>query len=675
MNNIAAQLILIARVACALPTPALAEAGTDPEVLNLIANSGVSGMGAMTDGASPQRINDSRLSAQIPIANFARLMLHFDPARLDVPGKAAYGHGNADTSTAGYANALFQEQWIAEMRAATDAFARGELVQRWHSRIQNMDMNPRTTIEIFWPVTLIPSRYNFTAQTFPVYGNRPFTIKTIPVGGRGTALNCIELDRAFELAEVKIPEDEAEAFIFRNQNTVAKGNSAAVFVGLRITITGTQQPAPGDSRACTLSARVESIKGFNYIGLDAHRYGVQSAVPGASFATWYQRSESSVVDALGNVSTPFHAQETAANAAPEARQFKLKTGKGLVLIEHNGSGRLAIENLATYADFLFMGAAPRVFEVPTRARCAATKYLSAEQQAPYFNATGNGQWLGDDEFEIRRYQQAFVDKGLPQLLQRAVTPPRRFLLVAQIVMPEYDFNHSGFQLNALNRNALFQGVRGPCSPAAINLGSGDYIETFWDLPPAEAEALLLSLPTERNTNIRRVYQASEVELSMLPAVERIPGHPESAQVPVISRLVTTTLYADRDLSRALFSPRIYKTKPSILEAGLPTSAVISSSYDMDYGEPDYLLTLKSNGELTDRQWSSLAGQQLMRDEAYANAAQSYQHSPRETLSLDEDYTPFFPWRINVTNRLYPTLTDEQRAMFQQWSRMQAAAMR
>jgi len=674
MINLVARLIL-ATLACAHSGAAVADSGVSPKVLNLMANKGIARMVALSDDAMPQRINNSRLSAQIPVEQFARILLHFEPERLDVPGRAAAGRGTAETSTVDFATALFTDEWTADIRGATDAFARRELTQRWHARIQNMEMNPRTTLRIFWPVTLIPSRYDFDTETFPVYGNAPFKITDLPTGGAAGGVNCIQLDRSFELPKISVSASEAEAFISRNQNTVAKGNSAAIFVGLQITVIGMNEDSPAGRRRCDLKARVESIKGFDYVGVEAHGYREQSAVPGETFGTWYQRGEDTGLDTGGDVSTPFHARETVATAAAEAKQFKLRTSKDLVLIDSSEADRLALANLETYADFLFMGAAPELFTVPTRARCVANQYLSDAQKAAYFEPGHNGQWRGANEFEVKRYQQAFVDTGLPQILRRAVAPPRRFLIVNEIVMPRYDFQNNGFLLNALNPSASFAGISGPCSPDTINLGSGDYIDPFWSLPPAEAEALLLSLPPDRNTDTRRVYLASEVELGMLPGVERIPGRLESAQVPVISRLKKTTLYADRDLRRPLFSPRIYATRTTVLEAGLPTSATISQSYAMDYGtEADMLRTLKVEGELTRQQWSSLAIQQLMRDEAYTLKATRESYRPGSTLSLDETYTPFFPWRFRATGGLYEALTKEQKILFEQWSRMQAEAL-
>ncbi len=669
-------LALFAIFACTLPDGAFAKGGIDPEVFN-VANDG-GRLQALSDGAKPQRLNYSNDSIWTPIENSARLILHFYPERLDMPGKSAFGQGNAETSTAVFAKALFRDEWVADMRAATDPFARRELEQRWYKRLKNMEMKPRTTIQMFWSVTLDPSRYDFSKETFPVYasGSGVVSTKTLPSPGPIRGFNCIKLDRTFDLTSVKIPRDEAEAFIARNQNNANKGSSAAIFVGMRVTVTGRNNDLAGDRSGCGLLARVESIKGFDYV--------MSTVSPGAQFRTWYERSDEVGVVSESNVATPFHAQDTPVDAQQEAREFRLKTIKGRVLI---GPGQapgqtplltdpLAIDNFASYVDFLYMGAAPELFTLPTRAQCTGNEYLSSDQRGRYFATPTGGRWLGNDEFEIKRNQQAFIDNALPQILKRAVSLPRRLIIVAKIQMPDYDFQNNGFQINALNRSAQSYGFHGRCSPASKDLGSGDYIDGFWSLPPDEAEAVLLSLSADASrpgAYNRTVFLASEVELNMLPALERSPGHLSTAFVPVIVRLISSTLYADLALSKKLYSPRIYKTKRSVLEAGLPASVKISKSHAIDLGSaPDYLKILKTEGELSARDWTNLAGQQMQRDEAYITEAQSQQRDPGATLVLDEDYTPFFPWRYPVG--YYEVWTSEQRALFEQWSRMQAAAL-
>ncbi len=674
--------VLLFLLASAAALQASAADSIDPAVLNLMSDGG--GLTAMSDGTQPQRLTNQPRSLLIPIEQYSRLILHFYPEKLDAPGKAAFGRGNADTSTADFASALFRDEWRADTRATKDVIARRDLVQRWYKRLKSMDMNPRTTIQVFWPVTLSPAGYDFAAETFPVYGNNGFSIKTLPAAG-----SCIQLDRTFELPSVKVPKDEADAFVARNRNTAAKGNSAAIFVAIQVTVTGRNELAPNDHRGCPLTARVDFIKGYEYVGLDRYRYGARHANPGRQLATWYERDEKAAIGTeASEVATPFHAQETPSAAAEEAHQFNLPTKFGLVVVGTGGSptGKdavndpLARKNLETYSDFLFMGAAPELFTEPNRALCVGGKYLEKDQRERFFVTTGRGvaAWPGDDEFETKRAQQAFVSTGLPQLVKRAVSPPRRFLVVSEMRLSPYDFQNSGFMLGQLNINAMFSLLRGPCSPHIINLGSGDYIETFWSMPPSDAEAMLLGLPSSQGSigpSVRRVYLASEVELRMLPAVERIPGDLSSAQVPVISRLVSSTLYADSELSQKLYSPKIYNTRPSVLEAGLPDTAIIGESYEFDYGvAPDFLQVLKVKGDLTANEWSRLANQQAMRDEAYNTEAIGQAHKPGAPLSLDKNYTPFFPWRFGSSAGYYHALNDGQRALFQEWSRMQAAAL-
>jgi hypothetical protein len=687
MKHSKAVLLLIFLSVSGAAQQASAAGGIDPTVLNLMSDG--SRLKAMSDGAQPKRLAEQTRSMLLPIEQFSRLVLHFYPERLDAPGKAAFGHGNADTSTAEFANALFRDEWIAETRATRDVIARRDLEQRWYKRLKNMDPNPRTTIRTFWPVTLWPARYDFAAETFPVYGNNGFSIKNLPAAGFQRGNNCIQLDRSFELPSVKVPKGEADAFVARNRNTLAKGSSAAIFVSMQVTITGRNELSKNDYRGCPLTARVDFIRGYDYVGLDRFHYGVQGANPGAQFTSWYERDENAAGGAAASeVATPFHAQETPTAAAEEAHQFGLPTKFGLVVVGTGGTptGKDTVndpqarKNLETYTDFLFMGAAPELFTPPARAACVGGRYLPEDQRKRFFQNTsvGQGRWLGDDVFEKKRMQQAFVATGLPQLMKRSVSPPRRFLVVSEMRLPPYDFQNNGFPIGRLNTNAMFSLLRGPCSPDILHLGSGDHLETFWKVPPAQAEAIILGLPSSqsaRDSGARRVYLATEIELNMLPAIERIPGDLYSSNVPVISRLLTSTLYADPELSQKLFSPKIYKTRPSVLEVGLPSSVTISESYDVDYGvAPDFLRLLRSKGDLSANEWVRLSEQQSIRDKAYNTMVLSQRPKPGAPPSFDEDYTPFFPWRFTANAGSYNGLTDEQRLLFKKWSRMQAAAL-
>lgn len=361
---------------------------------------------------------------------------------------------------------------------------------------------PRT-LHVFFPLQLNAQAYDTAKQAFPLYSNRPFSVKNVNLGHRNVPLRCIDLDRNFELKEFPVAAGDAEGFLNRNRDRPKPAFGATVFIGVNLTVTGKTIAKPGRPVKCKLTAQVNSIEGYEFKGMENRRYGVNTVSPGVRLTNFYARN----VSDEAQVTTPFKAQSVSEATGADAKAFELLTKNGLPLLSPRdalrGSVLLsdldAIENLKTYADFLMLHTAPDMFKTPGVGNCFAREYPDAADYSAYFTGQGtSARWKGDNEFEIKRAQQAFYNELVPKLQNRASATPQRFLIVARINMPAYDFTHSGFRFTNLTPSANTNGFFGRCGIQQSYIRSVDWLEEFWPLAPDKAEAAQRRAQRARN---------------------------------------------------------------------------------------------------------------------------------------------------------------------------------
>ncbi len=625
-----------------------------------------------------QRMPDYYASLVPPQLAFASIYLHHYPESL-----ADDGFVEAYTRLF-YAEEFAQVQRSPEYR--TSPFKRRSIIEGWRTRLADRETKESLTLNVFLPVMLNTNAYDFEAQTFPM----AFALQEeSPISSGVPGFACLKLDRTLDLNAYDVPESEVKSFLAKNRNSRIPGRGASIFVAVQLRITGKPGTKGAARPRCQLAAQVLSIDAVEYLGSDD--YSTTYAVPGAVMTAYYSRA--AAANTATAVQIPYDQREPSADAPVEARAFNLQTRKGLIVMPPAGTAPSwfvardkILDALMDYGDFLTLGVYPSAFDGAAAARCMTQTYLTAEDDQRYFSdKTRRAAWRGATEFEQRRTDAAFKKDALPKLQARRVQTPQRFLILGDVTLPEYDFEQGGFWLNSLNATATVDTFFGHCFKRLQILPMADQLHQFWSIAPADAEAVLNGVPVSHTVGTRKIrtaYMATEVELVNLKSAQaRRRDGSLAGQPPLRLKILSARLYADKELTREIFSPPIIRAAPSVLEAGMPDSIAYSRTYRIDYGgEGDYLRLLKARGDFEEWEWPQLLAQQQSRDARYYSFMKpNYRPqtmSADTVYAQDEQYTPFFPHGIEGRNSGLEahTMTPEQMALFIAWAKRQAAAL-
>ncbi len=654
-----------------------AAAATD--TLNAVSSGGYGQLGqlyALTDDRT--RMADYRASIVPAQVALASVYLHYYPESLADDG-----------SVEAYTRQFFTDEFTQTQRSEeyrSSPFKRRSIVAGWRTRLQSMKTTESLTLNIFLPVMLNTNKYDFEKQAFPL----TFALTEEAVISSGVlGLRCLKLDRTFRLDTYEVAETDAKAFMARNRNSRIADRGASIFVGVQLKITGKPETKGAARPRCQLAAEVVSIDALEY--LSNEDYSESYASPGAVMTAYYSHTSAVAADAA--VQIPYDRRTVVADAPAEAQAFNLETRKGLTIMPPKdvrpswlGANAKILEALMDYGDFLALGVYPEAFVKAGPSRCMTRTYLTAEDDALYFGSDPRARgWSGATEFEKRRTDVAFKADALPKLLARAVKTPQRYLILGDVTLPEYDFEQNGFHFANLNSTASMSAIFGHCNNRIGLLPMADQLHEFWSISPADAEVMLDSMPVSRTVgtrNTRTAYLATEVELVNLKSARPLQHNASFIEQPPLRvKIISSRLYADKELTQEIFSPPIIRAAPSVLEAGIPDSVTNSKSYQIEYGrEGNLLQQLKARGTFEEWEWPQLLAQQKLRDTWYYSLMRPnyrpHQVSPVAPYEQDPHYTPFFPHGTeDRKSGLRPhTMTEAQMALFIEWSKKQANAL-
>jgi len=670
--------------------PALAThsaAATASSGMDVIGDSGGRGLGqlrALADGQRPMSDHSAAiLQAQVALAS---IFLHYYPESLDT-----------DSYVEAYARLFFNKEFMQTQRTEeyrTSLFKRRSIVDGWRSRLKSMEKSRTLTLNIFMPTMLNTNKYDFEAGAFPL--SHGFVLRDEARISSGVHdLTCLRFDRMFTLTDYAVPETMVNSFLAENRNSRIPGRGASVFVRLQIRITGKPDIEGATQPRCKLAAEVLAIDARQYRGTESGYYAADSARPGAIIATYFSRDATPAPGEGSAVQVAYDKRTLPDDAPVEARAFNLETINGLIVMpaQWGGSGWFAqkneaLEALSDYVNFLSLGEYPDVYSRATQGHCMTSNYLSAVEVEKYFSprpgSVGAG-WRGETEFEQRRSEAAFKSEALVKLQQRAVHAPQRFMVLAETHLTEYDFDKQGFKLPRLNTTAKIEKLYGDCRIGLQLLPMADQLHEFWSISPAEAEKVLNSIPVSHkvgNSNIRTVYHGTVVELvSLESAAPRRREVGFVPQPPLRLKIISSHLYADKELTQEIYSPPIIRATASVLEAGMPKSVVYSKAYQIEYGGANLLSQLKARGgNYEDWEWPQLVRQQKLRDSMYYRSISPHSRRPEmppsEVTKTDAQYTPFFPLGRTGEELSYQlnTMTDTQKTLFVEWQKRQMLAM-
>lgn len=638
---------------------------------------------------------DTKTAQTGPWREFALLYLKHYPQSLGQPNDVSRDFGRrGGNPTEGYAQYILRDDWANLRNVRNNPPKLAAERERLWNIFKDMTNDGDDSIRVFIPVQINVQAYDSNEQVFPLLVARPLTVERIDVGLRDFPFTCIELDRKFEIKEFPVAASDAAQFVENNRDRLKPAAGAKAYVALTLTVVGKTEAKPGRPPRCQLKARLESADGFEFKGLENRRYDMNTASPGSKLVNFYSRDTTiappvATEQAEGAiVTTQFRNQSVAADASADAKEFELHTYRGQVLLTPREAIKASvmlpeqdmIENLRTYADFVALRTAPDMFKSPYAAQCFATHYMSDAERSQYFSGQAQSiQWKGSNEFEKRRLYQSFYDDVIPKLAQRASATPLRFLIVAQIALPEYDFDREGFQFTTLTTQSTTQNFFGRCPNQQAYSVNVDKLEEFWPVSPDKAEQILLSIPTDPRhpgRNLRYTYLASEVELVMFEP-EPIEKYENASKMPVLFRTLSSTLYKDQALNEVLFKPVQRSPGRSVLETGVDGRTPGKDTYKADLNYMgDLLVVLKENGDLTEEQWAMLSQQQYSRDYRHYNAFQlawnTHVGYNRDPYNFNSDYVPFFPinfYSASPAARPYDSLTAPHRESFKRWSKM------
>lgn len=663
---------------------AAATASSDMDVLGDSGGGHLGQFRALADGQRP--MSDRNASILQPQVALASIFLHYYPESLE-----------ADSYVEAYARLFFNKEFTQTQRTEeyrTSLFKRRSIVDGWRTRLKSMETAETLTLNIFMPTMLNTNKYDFEAGAFPL--SHGFALRDEALISSGVHdLTCLRFDRTFTLKDYAVPENKVKSFLAENRNSRMPGRGASVFVRLQIRITGKPDFEGAVQPRCKLAAEVLAIDARQYRGTESGYYAADSARPGAIIATYFSRDAAPARGEDSAVQVTYDKRTLPDDAPAEARAFNLETINGLIVMppQWGRSGwfaqkNKALEALSDYVNFLSLGEYPDAYYRATQGHCMTSNYLSAVEDEEYFAArpgSVGAAWRGKTEFEQRRSEAAFKSGALAKLQQRAVHAPQRFMVLAESHLTKYDFDKQGFKLPFLNTTAKIEQLYGDCLIGLHLLPMADQLHEFWAISPAEAEKVLNSIPVSHkvgNSNIRTVYHGTVVELvSLKSAAPRRRKLGTVPQPPLRLKIISSHLYADKELTQKIYSPPIIRAAPSVLEAGMPESVVYSKAYQIEYGGANLLSQLKARGgNYEDWEWPQLVKQQKYRDSLYYMLMKPHYRPsdmpPSEVTKIDTQYTPFFPHGLEGEELSYQlnTMTDTQKALFVEWQKRQMLAM-
>lgn len=585
-----------------------------------------------------------------------------------------------DNAVDDYMRRLFMDEWRAASNtpAYRNPIQRPQLMQQWRDKLKSLPKESTPTLRILVPKMMSKSRFDLATNEVPINFQLP---PEMTVSSGATRLRCITVDKELQVKSIPIDVNELDAFFVNNQNNRVQGRTASVLFEVVVAITG-KPDIEGIARpACQLAGRVESVAAYEYRG-QAPDYTPETALPGPKILDYIEKTE---------VQPTFANREHPGDSAQEARDFNLYTHNGLIVLSAGGGSYGFYKDLASkesreaeakYGQFVSIGLQPDYYTEFAPARCVTEKFLTPADYDAHFPREGRARdWLGATEFEQRRVEKSFEDNALPKLTAQAVELPQRYLLVAIIVLPEYDFDKGGFYFRDLNPSARRKELYTTCNAGSLNImPMSDQLHEFWSVDAGKAEAILNSIPVDQvigNRDYRLAYLATEVELVDASSVQPKQQGAFVPQPPLSMHIVSSTLYGDEDLTQAIWSPDVINAKPAVLEVGLPANVRHSASYDIEYRGPDLLQTLKKKGNFEEWKWIEVARQQLRRDNFYYSRMKP--GSVRDVTAPpvhDTEYRPFFPegYDKSISTYGYDGLTDAQKQLFKDWANMQAQAL-
>jgi peptidoglycan hydrolase-like protein with peptidoglycan-binding domain len=339
-----------------------------------------------------------------------------------------------------------------------------------------------------------------------------------------------------------------------------------------------------------------------------------------------------------------------------------------------------------------------------KALCLANLFLSDAQkeqvlgeQTPRFNRVRNIQFrgwkgTGRNEFEVDRARERFATRFLPQIVADAPQLPLEFVYISRVHLEKYDPQRGGFPMLGVPHSTGTIGSAGrelelPRTQCMESVNEARYLPfatelpTLWSLDPETAEQQIISrIPVDQNvgyTQLRKAFAATVFTLSAAPSAN-VASNRQDVQnlVPLKVTVNSFALYEDPRLGRLLHTFDLDAPAPSVLLSGVPDSVPQHQRMVLDE-EAVTLLLLKEQGDVLDREaWEVLARRQARNDQDFYDKKVTRvvlgRHIQDTLKSYDPMYTPFFPRGVQIAHDRH--LTDEQLAVFKQWSLKRAAML-
>ena len=213
---------------------------------------------------------------------------------------------------------------------------------------------------------------------------------------------------------------------------------------------------------------------------------------------------------------------------------RLTIKNGAVMLRRFAKNSAADSGLAHYGMLLDLKLKPSIdkeFEArsmhtrPSSLLCLANYLLSEKNKNKYLSDDGTvipsyrdkrkkiqllRFWKGDNEFANRRAHAQFIEEALPRFIAASKDMPTRIAISSNLEFGDYDFNKQEFKLRygaVFSAKRQFNsgnvGLSAGCKAAAVLVKNTEYlaITDTVKMPAAEAEALLKTLGSERDSKI------------------------------------------------------------------------------------------------------------------------------------------------------------------------------